>query len=368
MFDAKKSFCPHSDSFFLTYLRWNSHSQEMLEDAETKIFSSEIRLSKVGRINPNFLFLEIKAPFERFHVKLGRCVGDNDEVWTFAMNTESDKVPIVLLHGFGAGSAFWAMNLENLAIEHPVYAFDTLGFARSSRPVFSNDPEEIEQQFVDSIERWREVLGLERMVLLGHSFGGFLAGSYALKYPDRLEHLIMVDPWGVDGAPEMQDFPLWKLSVAYTVRLMVGPFSMIRALGPFGEWLIKNVRPDLLQKYESIVDPSIFSQYIYHCNNNSNPTGEAAFHRMTVVGPWPQNPVGERLKHGLKDDLPVTFLYGANTWMNNIYGTIIKESRPKSYTNVKIVDGAGHHIYTDNAPEFNKCVMDACGILKTERN
>lgn len=65
--------------------------------------------------------------------------------------------------------------------------------------------------------------------------------------------------------------------MAYTVRLMVGPFSLIRAFGPFGEWLIKNVRPDLLQKYQSIVDPAIISQYIYHCNNNSKPSGEAAF-------------------------------------------------------------------------------------------
>lgn len=113
-----------------------------------------------------------------------------------------------------------------------VHAFDTLGFARSSRPAFSYDPEKIEQQFVDSIEQWRKAMGIEKMVLLGHSFGGFLASSYALKYPERLEHLILVDSWGIDPAPELQDFPLWKLSVAYTVRLMVGPFSVIRAFGP----------------------------------------------------------------------------------------------------------------------------------------
>lgn len=112
------------------------------------------------------LILEIKAPFKRSHVKLGQCVGENDEIWTFAMNTESKNVPIILLHGFGAGSAFFAMNLEDLAVNHPVYALDILGFARSSRPEFSYDPEKIEQQFVDSIERWREVIGIEKMVYL----------------------------------------------------------------------------------------------------------------------------------------------------------------------------------------------------------
>lgn len=282
------------------------------------------------------------------------------------MNTESKNVPIVLLHGFGAGSAFFAMNMEDLAQDNPVYAIDILGFARSSRPEFSYDPVEIEHQFIDSIEKWREVMQLPQIVLLGHSFGGFLASSYALKYPKRLAHLILVDPWGFNEAPDLQDFPLWKLSVAYTVRLMFGPFSMMRAFGPFGELLIKNIRPDLLQKYQSIVDPSIISQYIYHCNNNSNPTGEEAFHRMTVVGPWPLHPVGERLRTGLSDEIPVTFMYGATTWIKP-YGTIIKEQRKNtdSYTNVIVVEGAGHHIYTDNAAEFSKLVLTACEILQS---
>lgn len=107
------------------------------------------------------------------------------------MNEESTNTPVVMIHGYGAGSAFWAMNLEEISEEHPVYVFDTLGFARSSRPEFSDDPDEIELQFVESIEKWREAMGFEKMVLLGHSFGGYQASAYALKYPDRLEHLVL---------------------------------------------------------------------------------------------------------------------------------------------------------------------------------
>lgn len=41
--------------------------------------------------------------------------------------------------------AFWALNLETLGSYHPLYAFDILGLARSSRPMFSNDPHKIEE-------------------------------------------------------------------------------------------------------------------------------------------------------------------------------------------------------------------------------
>lgn len=217
-----------------------------------------------------------------------------------------------------------------------------------------------------AIERWRQEMRIEKMVLIGHSWGAFLSTSYALRYGNTIEHLILVDPWGFDDEPDMKNFPLWKLSVAYGIRLFHGCFSLLRVMGPFGPWLIKNVRPDLLQKYDSVADSSVMLEYIYHSVTNSNPTGELAFHRMTTIGPWPIFPIGERMK-SIDNDLPITFLYGADSWTSKSYGYIIKQHREphNSYTDVKIIPKAGHHIYTDNPSEFHQCVMDACKILRT---
>lgn len=130
-------------------------------------------------------------PYDTFYLPIGDCVGKNDEIWTLATNTENDNVPLVLLHGFAAGLAFWLQNLEALSKNRPVYAIDLLGFGKSSRPNFAHDADQIEKQFCDSIEKWREVMQIPKMIILAHSFGGFLATSYSMKHPEKVEHLIL---------------------------------------------------------------------------------------------------------------------------------------------------------------------------------
>src|SRR5439155_15020446 len=50
---------------------------------------------------------------------------------------------------------------------------------------------------VADIERIRRILGEEKLILMGHSFGGFLAAMYAAEFPERVEALVLVAPAGV---------------------------------------------------------------------------------------------------------------------------------------------------------------------------
>lgn len=47
---------------------------------------------------------------------------------------------------------------------------------------------------LEDIEKIRRILGEEELILIGHSFGGFLAALYTLEFPNRVEKLILVEP------------------------------------------------------------------------------------------------------------------------------------------------------------------------------
>ncbi|GAC95145.1 potential mitochondrial protein [Pseudozyma hubeiensis SY62] len=123
------------------------------------------------------------------------------------------ETKIVLAHGYGAGSAFFFQNIKSMAQipDSRLYVLDWLGMGRSSRPTFhipSSETKNVESRvaaaesfFISSLEDWRAKMGLEKMVLVGHSLGGYLSLAYALRYPSRVERLVLVSPVGIPTAP-----------------------------------------------------------------------------------------------------------------------------------------------------------------------
>jgi proline-specific peptidase len=82
--------------------------------------------------------------------------------------------------------------LDGLASDRPVVLYDQLGSGRSDRP---GDPDLYGmERYVEEVGLVREALGLDRIHLLGHSWGGTLAISYAVTGPAGLASLILASP------------------------------------------------------------------------------------------------------------------------------------------------------------------------------
>ncbi|KAK3994840.1 Alpha/Beta hydrolase protein [Cladorrhinum sp. PSN332] len=144
--------------------------------------------------------------------------GKNRALNEFSIERVGEKVDnnLVMLHGYGAGLGFFYKNFEPLSRVPgwKLYALDMLGMGNSTRPPFKIHAKEhkakiaeAESWFVDALEEWRKARKIEKFTLMGHSMGGYMAVSYALKYPGRLNKLILVspvgipeDPWAVDAA------------------------------------------------------------------------------------------------------------------------------------------------------------------------
>ncbi|XP_018579969.1 protein ABHD4 [Anoplophora glabripennis] len=311
----------------------------------------------------------VKTAYKTWFVPIGPTVGTDDKIWTILLNEESKNTPIVLLHGFAAALGFWCLNFDSLAKERPVYAIDLLGFGRSTRPTFSTDGTEAEQQMVQSLEAWRKQLDIENFILLGHSFGGYLATSYAINYPDRVKHLILADPWGFAEQPAKFEAPLWikTLRVLLYPLSHLNPLATVRAAGPIGPWLVRKVRNDISEKYASVLEnKDIMAEYIYQCNSR-NPSGETAFHYMRKSFVWAKNPMVHRFDN-IREDIPITVMFGENSWITQAPGHILKEQRPKSYVDIAVIANAGHHISADQPSLFHEVVLGACGMCDSTSN
>lgn len=102
---------------------------------------------------------------------------------------EPGKLPLLLLHG-GPGAAHdYLESLEAMAdTGRRVIFYDQLGCARSSIPESKPEMWTVEL-YIDEINTLRDALGLDRIHLLGQSWGGMLAMEYALTQPPGLESM-----------------------------------------------------------------------------------------------------------------------------------------------------------------------------------
>jgi 2-hydroxy-6-oxo-octa-2,4-dienoate hydrolase len=104
---------------------------------------------------------------------------------------------VVLVHGSGPGVtayANWRLTIPGLAEHLHVYAPDMVGFGFTERP---DGIDYSMRTWVDQLVAFLDSLDLDRVSLVGNSFGGALALRLAVEHPERVDRLVLMGAAGV---------------------------------------------------------------------------------------------------------------------------------------------------------------------------
>lgn len=118
--------------------------------------------------------------------------------------TPSGSLPIVFVHGMVGYTGFWNSALAACADRRRAVALDLRGHGNSGAP---RDGAYDVKSCADDVLALLDALGLDRVVLVGHSYGAFVTIEAAARRPNVVRRLVLVDPPGdfTHVSTEMRD-------------------------------------------------------------------------------------------------------------------------------------------------------------------
>ncbi len=219
---------------------------------------------------------------------------------------------LVFLHGWRADGSAWFPALENFNFENSIYCIDLPGFGKSELP---HEPYSVEN-YSEIVSGFITKLGLEKVVIIGHSFGGRVAIKIASKIPNFLKGMVLVDSAGFVDRTFSN-----KLK-----RIIAKPLRPIFKLKPFHE-LRKSIYR-LIGSEDYVMTPQLRETYL--------------------------KAIGEDLSEALKKiETPTMIIWGAQDKDTPVkfahkIKDIIKNSK------LVILKDAGHFSFLDKKEEFLK--------------
>lgn len=101
---------------------------------------------------------------------------------------------LLFIHGFSASTYSWRLNMDPLSKNFHVYALDLKGFGYTAKPKDSDYTLDAQAKLVAD---FMDAMKIKSAVLIGNSMGGAISMKVALKFPDKVEKLVLVDSAGV---------------------------------------------------------------------------------------------------------------------------------------------------------------------------
>jgi pimeloyl-ACP methyl ester carboxylesterase len=136
-----------------------------------------------------------------------------------------DGPPLVFIHGLSGCWQNWLCQIPEFAEDHRVIAVDLPGFGRSPMP--------IEKITISGYGRWLDglfdALDIEAAAVVGNSMGGFIGAETAIKFPHRVERLVLVSAAGLSVEHQRDDRVLRFLEVTENVAQFMFAHTLSRS-------------------------------------------------------------------------------------------------------------------------------------------
>lgn len=239
---------------------------------------------------------------------------------------------VVFLHGSGSG----ANGHSNFKFNYPFLAEngyrvivpDLIGYG------YSDKPEDVDYHidfFVECVKQTLDVIGVDKVTLIGNSLGGAIAIRYALTYPDQVEKLNLMAPGGIEDQPSYFTMP--------GMQIMKEVFTG----GQNKDSLEQFIRRGLVYD-ESVVDEQLVNERwgIFQQQNTKVIT--------SMVVPNMEDQLGELR-------CPIIAFWGANENMMPETG-IAKLTKKCKNIRLTIVSECGHWVMVEHKDLFNRMTLD----------
>jgi len=263
-----------------------------------------------------------------------------------------DPVDILLCHGGPGGPDDFAEVRALLASWGVSCArFDQRGVGRSS----VEDERWDLSAYATDVDAIRESLGVERLIVLGHSWGGVVARAWAQAFPDRVRGVLLASPSAAVG----DDWPAMEAEVmAYLQRRVsalewasVGLYSLATSLpGAMGDRAMAEVYRRVVRAYTGVAEAP---EWIHRSS------ARAAHRTRAAVRKQPADCLDDL---GLPRGVPVRAQFGDD----DIYGPFVEQFIARHpEIEVTVFDACGHVAWHDTPEHWSTWLRDgliACGF------
>ena len=250
---------------------------------------------------------------------------------------------VLLLHGLGCDHTSWDEVIEPLSRRYTVIAPDLLGHGRSDKPRADYSI----GGFANGMRDLLTVLGIDKVTVIGHSFGGGVAMQFAYQFPERTERLMLVASGGL--GPEVSAGIRVISTPGFDQAMSLLTLPGIRHLGvaglrtlAAGPWKATHDLDEVARIFDGFKDKQ---------------ARQAVRHVVRAVVDWRGQIVTMADRAYLTEEMPMWVVWGRDDRVIPVrHANNAAALAPRS--RIEVIPDAGHFPHKDHPHRFARIVQD----------